>query len=105
MNIDINGKSRGRPFQAETPLFPPISYFEKLIIAFKLCIWYCWFARVCVCVPVCSYLDIEYQNIHFANKVKTILGQEDFFAGPHNFNNLFGGSDLVWRSGPELGLG
>lgn len=46
--------------------------------------------RICVCVCVFLLLDhIEFQNARNSCKVRTVLGNTDTLAGPHNIQGMF----------------
>lgn len=45
---------------------------------------------MCVCgVSVCVSMHHEDQNTLFISKVRTFLGGEDIFAGPHSIEGMF----------------
>lgn len=50
------------------------------------------------------WLYTEDQTLDSTSKVRTFWGNENISVGPHNFQGLFEGSDLVWRLGLESGL-
>lgn len=52
------------------------------------------------CVSVCLraflfLLHTEYQNTHSFCKLRTFLGREDIWSGPHNLKGLFPGKEVV----------